>query len=210
MKVREHTLARNTNYFSANANRDAGRLWIHFAGEQFSHRVVNEYVLWLDRGVLPTMAALGRLTPSTSDKALKFLARAYIFGEVIEDRRWMNDVMDAFIHVHIHDWRLEIDDVILYTYEFSRSNSRLRTFLVDMFAYLLPLGGILREQLEDLPLGYFHAVRYELRKKKDCTPSCWRARLDHSSHYYVDEEGEDGLSWRRAPYCGHDEATSMR
>ena len=91
-------------------------------GAQFSSRVVKEYVKWLDRGRIPTMASLGRLTPSTADNVLLFLARAYVFGERIDDRVWMNDVMDAFTYVHIHDWRLELDDVILFTYKFSVSH----------------------------------------------------------------------------------------
>jgi len=216
----QHTLARNTDYFIrlGNVYSASGKVLAHFVGEQFSSRVVKEYVEWLGRGRLPTMASLGRLTPSTADEVLMFLARAYIFGEQIDDRAWMNDVMDSFTYVHIHDWRLELDDVILFTYKFSDSHSRLRTLLADMFAYLLPnpeqllsQDGIpLVQELRDLPSAFYRAVRCEMTHRTNCTPSCWRARLDHPSHYYIDEEGEGGLSWRQAPDCGHGEATSMR
>ena len=216
----QHTLARNTDYFIrlGNVYSASGKVLAHFVGEQFSSRVVKEYVEWLGRGRLPTMASLGRLTPSTADEVLMFLARAYIFGEQIDDRAWMNDVMDSFTYVHIHDWRLELDDVILFTYKFSVSHSRLRTLLADMFAYLLPnpeqllsQDGIpLVQELRDLPSAFYRAVRCEMTHRTNCTPSCWRARLDHPSHYYIDEEGEGGLSWRQAPDCGHGEATSMR
>ncbi|KAI4711927.1 hypothetical protein J4E89_003372 [Alternaria sp. Ai002NY15] len=216
----QHTLARNTDYFIIPGNLcpASGKVRAHFVGEQFSSRVVKEYVEWLDRGRLPTMASLGRLTPSTADEVLMFLARAYVFGERIDDRAWMNDVMDCFTYVHIHDWRLELDDVILFTYKFSVPHSRLRTLLADMFAYLLPnpeqllsQDGIpLVQELSDLPSAFYRAVRCEMTQRTNCTPSCWRTRLDYPSHYYIDEEGEGGLSWRQAPDCGHGEATSMR
>ncbi|KAI4655331.1 hypothetical protein J4E93_000043 [Alternaria ventricosa] len=216
----QRTLARNTDHFikPGNLYPASGKVRSHFVGEQFSSRVVKEYVEWLDRGRLPTMASLGRLTPSRADEVLMFLARAYIFGERIDDRAWMNDVMNSFTYVHIHDWRLELDDVILFTYKFSVSDSRLRTLLADLFAYLLPDPEQLLsqdaiplvEELRVLPAAFIRAVRREMMQRINCTPSCWRARLDHPSHYYVDEEGEGGLSWRQALDCGHSEATLMR
>ncbi|KAG9192338.1 hypothetical protein G6011_11072 [Alternaria panax] len=113
---REHILATNTTYFTANAReststsrgRDFGR-YVNFSDAKFSLQVIKKYPQWLYDGVIRTMISPIRVTPAKAVFAFQFLAGAYIFGEHIDDKCWMNDIMDAFISVHIQDWRLEMD-----------------------------------------------------------------------------------------------------
>jgi hypothetical protein len=189
---REHILAINTTYFSANVRehtgtplgRQLGR-YVNFSGEQFSLEVIKEYSQWLYDGTIRTMASLVRVTPVNADLAFKFLARAYIFGEHINDKRWMNDIMDAFINVHIRDWRFEMDDVILYTYEFTKSTSLMRRLLVDMHAYCLKSCDNVKVKLGELPTKFAMDILVVLDEVGTATSRDWRERLNNRETYHV-------------------------
>jgi hypothetical protein len=188
----EHVLARNTDYFSTYAcvdnstpgNCEFGR-YVTFRGPQFFYGVIKEYSQWLDDGVIPTMESLDRLTPRVADQTPIFLARAYVFGEHIEDRRWMNYVMDALIRVHIHDWCFELEDVIYFAHDFAEHRSRLYKFLVDMQAYRLRPEDNARRILRDLPRQFLFDVLMRMHDKGFYTQSDWRRRLDRPRRYHV-------------------------
>ncbi len=189
---REHILATNTTYFSANTREDtdsaAGRAfgrYVNFSGKQFSHEVIKEYSIYLYDGVIPTMTNLGRLTPTRAAQTLNFLDRAYIFGEHINDKRWMNYIMDAFISVHIRDWRFDMDDVVYYTYEFTKYGSPLRRLLVDMQAYCLTSHDNLKVRFRDLPAEFSFDITVALNDLRYATSSDWRERLNNPEAYHV-------------------------
>jgi hypothetical protein len=187
----EHILATNTTYFSTNAceltNTPAGRQLgrhVNFSGSQFSLKVIQEYSQWLSDGIIRPVASLVRYTTENCNTALEFLASCYVFGEHIKDERWMNDVMDAFIHVHIHDWRLDIGDVILYTYKFTKQTSPMRRLLVDMYTYCLEFGDVLNK-IMDLPTAFLVDIRTAWNGVGTVTDRDWRERLNNRRAYHV-------------------------
>jgi hypothetical protein len=189
---RELILATNTTYFSANVRehtgtplgRQLGR-YVNFSGEQFFLEVIKEYSQWLYDGTIRIMASLVRVTPANADLAFKFLARAYVFGEHINDKRWMNEIMDAFISVHIRDWRFEMDDIILYTYEFTKSTSPMRRLLVDMHAYCLKSCDNVKVKLRELPTKFAMDILVTLDEVGTATSRDWRERLNNRETYHV-------------------------
>ncbi|KAF7681708.1 gtp binding protein, partial [Alternaria burnsii] len=137
LSYHEHILATNTAYFTLNAKEDTstslGRnlgWYVNFSGVQFSLEVIKEYTYWLKDGIIRTVYSLVRGTHPNVNIAFRFLVFAYVFGEHIDDKRWMNDVMDAFVGAHSRVWRIETS-LIVHTYKFTKHTSPMRRLLAD-------------------------------------------------------------------------------
>lgn len=189
---REHILATNTDYFSVNAQEhpaypfgyDFGR-YVNFSGKQFSFQVIKEYSQWLYDGVLPCMASLVQISPTEGDLTFRFLAKCYVFGEHIDDKPWMNDIMDVFIRVHLQDWNFGMDhQVIMYTYEFTKETSLMRRLLVDMYAYCMEPGDNVKAMLRELPGEFAHDILVALNVVGRATSKDWRERLNKPRLYH--------------------------
>lgn len=94
------------------------------------------YIHWLYNGNLPTAAV------DVSDKrkvgdVLAGLAEEYNIGAWVRDRRYMDDIMDAFITIQVRTRWLALLPVVKTVYDTTVEVSMLRVMLADLFAFIL-------------------------------------------------------------------------
>jgi hypothetical protein len=196
---RKQVLSSNTSYFTKNAREDthsaAGRnygLYVDFKGDRASIDVIKQYSEWLHDGVLRIMSSSKPITSANVTDRLDFPVRAHIFGEVIGDRRWLNDVMDAFIIVHSEARNTTaLPEIVHHVHEYSHKKSPMRRLLADMEAYNLTEGDDVKAKFDGLPLEFAFDVMSALVSVRPARQEDWWTHLaENAEAYHAYAKGE--------------------
>jgi hypothetical protein len=130
---------------------------------------------------------LGPITFVNAAPTLSFLVRAHMFGKKTKDRRWLNDVIDAFIRVH-SEARLTaaLPELFHCVCECSHKKSPIWKLLADMEAYNMTEGEDMKAKYEGLPLEFTLDVRQAFVKFRPAKQTEWWTHLgDNVERYHA-------------------------
>jgi hypothetical protein len=187
---RKSLLSSHTPYFTNNAREDthsvSGRqygLYVNFKGEQYSTDIIRRYSQWLHEGRLRQEP--GPVTTANVAPTLNFLVRAHVFGEEIEDKHWLNDIMDAFIAVAKEaGTTIAPPELVHHVYEYGHKKSYMRRLLVHMEAFNLTEDEDVKVKFKGLPQGFTLEVLDVMVKARPARKEDWWMFLGQNLQSY--------------------------
>lgn len=111
------------------------------------------YIHWLYNGNLPT-AVIDVSNERNIGAVLLRLAEEYTLGCTVSDGLYQNDIMDAFITLHVRSRKLASRSVIEVAYDDINEWTPMRQMLADMHAFIVADDIEKLDLLDDMPKAF--------------------------------------------------------